>query len=294
MDKKGVISTVLSGIIFGIVPLFVSLVYALGFNAINVAFYRYLVAVPMLYIATKIKKYSIHIDKKDLVHLFVIATFGNSCTSILLNLSYTYVSIGTATTLHFMYPLFVCVLCYFVYKEKLKRSNIESLMIALIGVFMFVDTNASADILGIIIAIASGFSYAFYMVYLERSGLLYKYDLLVISFWLTLIASVILFIICLFTNNLTIIANFVVSLYLIGTALFGQIIAVLLLQVGIKRIGSTNASLFSLFEPLTSTVVGVIFLHDSLSIFKIIGSILIIISVYKLVFSQRKEKLNGN
>ena len=289
MKKAGTLLTVLSGIIFGIVPLLVSIVYSYGFNAINVGFYRYLLAIPFLYVMVRFKKRSFKVAKIDMFHIIIIATIGNTITSLLLNLSYTYISIGMATTLHFMYPLFVSLMCVFIYKDKLTKTKIISLIIALIGVFMFIDLSKTSGITGMVMALISGVSYAFYMVYMDKSRLMNYYDPLVISFWLNLITTINFGIICLLSNNFVFTLDLIGNMYLIFIALLSQIFAVLFLQIGIKYIGSGNAAMYSLFEPLTSTIVGIIFLHDSITAFKVIGSILIIVAVYLLSIANKKK-----
>ena len=61
-----------------------------------------------------------------------------------------------------------------------------------------------------------------------------------------------------------------------------------LLQIGIRLIGSTKASILCLAEPITSVVCGVVLLNEQLSIMKLIGCAFILLSSYAIT----KDKKN--
>ena len=58
-------------------------------------------------------------------------------------------------------------------------------------------------------------------------------------------------------------------------SLVSSFLAVVLLQKGIQYLGSSTASLFCLFEPVTSVVCGALFLKEALTPAKIIGCCII-------------------
>ena len=64
-------------------------------------------------------------------------------------------------------------------------------------------------------------------------------------------------------------------------ALLVTVGAVALLQIGIRLIGSTKASILCLAEPITSVVCGVL-LNEQLSIMKLIGCAFILLSSYSI------------
>jgi drug/metabolite transporter (DMT)-like permease len=57
------------------------------------------------------------------------------------------------------------------------------------------------------------------------------------------------------------------------------IVGCVLFQAGVRRVGDANAAIFSLLEPLTSIVFGVILLHDAFSLQKGLGCGLILLGL---------------
>ena len=106
MHTKGILYTVLSAVLFGITPLIPRAVYGYGANSMTVVFYRSLFVIPMLAAIMKGRHISFSISAHDLRNTGIIAIFGSGLTTILLFTSYSYIDVGCATTLHFLYPVF--------------------------------------------------------------------------------------------------------------------------------------------------------------------------------------------
>ena len=75
-------------------------------------------------------------------------------------------------------------------------------------------------------------------------------------------------------------------------SLLCTVIALSLLQIGIKYVGASTAAILTTFEPITSIVCGVILLGETITTVKIIACSLIMIGVVML--SLAKENKNGN
>ena len=76
------------------------------------------------------------------------------------------------------------------------------------------------------------------------------------------------------------------------------VVALSLLQVGIKHIGASEAAVISTFEPITSVVFGVLLLNERITLLKIVACILIFVGVLILSFSKNnkseiKDELKG-
>lgn len=64
------------------------------------------------------------------------------------------------------------------------------------------------------------------------------------------------------------------------------VIAGVLFQLGINYIGPQKATIFSTFEPLTSVMVGVLFLNEQLDILAIGGIVIILVAVLLLIMAD--------
>ncbi|MEG1049471.1 MAG: DMT family transporter, partial [Oscillospiraceae bacterium] len=67
-----------------------------------------------------------------------------------------------------------------------------------------------------------------------------------------------------------------------------SILGISFLQIGIKHIGASNAAVFSLFEPISGVVLGVLILKESCSIRTFLGCVLILVAVAILSAPKRK------
>ena len=70
--------------------------------------------------------------------IILVGVIGNAFTVAMLYTSYSYIQVGSATVLHFLYPMFVSLICFFYYKEQLSKAVIICLVIASIGILFFI------------------------------------------------------------------------------------------------------------------------------------------------------------
>ena len=275
--KKGYIYTALSAIIFGLMPLLTKIIIARGATSLTIAFFRVFYVTIVLFFVLKIKKIDLHLEKRDLLSAILTSIFGSGLTIIILNESYNYVDTGIATSLHFLYPLFVAILCCFFYGEKIKKKQILSLSFALVGIICFM-SKGNGSLFGYFLAIASGLTYAFYLVKMDKSGLV-KMNALKLSFYLALFTTIEIFTMNLFMQDVVFKMDVLSYTLLLVLALSSSFLATVLLQKGVLLLGSTRASFICLLEPVTSMIVGILWLNEALTFNKGLGGLAIIISL---------------
>ncbi len=275
--KKGYIYTALSAIIFGLMPLLTKIIIARGATSLTIAFFRVFYVTIVLFFVLKIKKIDLYLEKRDLLSAMLTSIFGSGLTIIILNESYNYVDTGIATSLHFLYPLFVAILCCFFYGEKIKKKQILSLLFALVGIICFM-SKGNGSLFGYFLAIASGLTYAFYLVKMDKTGLV-KMNALKLSFYLALFTTIEIFTINLFMQDVVFKMDTIAYGLLLVLALSSSFLATVLLQKGVLLLGSTRASFICLLEPVTSMIVGILWLNEALTFNKGLGGLAIIISL---------------
>ncbi len=115
MRFKGILCTALSALLFGFTPVLASFTYDMGSNAETLTFYHNVMAIPMTsraYIPGEKKGFSrVHTAERQAFPPLIIGVIGCGVTTLTLYKSYDYVGIGVATTLHFLYPVLVALLC---------------------------------------------------------------------------------------------------------------------------------------------------------------------------------------
>lgn len=275
--KKGYIYTALSAIIFGLMPLLTKIIIARGATSLTIPFFRVFYVTIVLFFVLKIKKIDLHLEKRDLLSVILTSIFGSGLTIIILNESYNYVDTGIATSLHFLYPLFVAILCCFFYGEKIKKKQIISLSFALVGIICFM-SKGNGSLFGYLLAIASGLTYAFYLVKMDKSGLV-KMNTLKLSFYLALFTTIEIFTMNLYMQEVVFKMDALSYGLLLVLALSSSFLATVLLQKGVLLLGSTRASFICLLEPVTSMIVGILWLNEALTFNKGLGGLAIIISL---------------
>lgn len=275
--RKGYIYTALSAIIFGLMPLLTKIIIARGATSLTIPFFRVFYVTIVLFFVLKIKKIDLRLEKRDWLSVILTSVFGSGLTIIILNESYNYVDTGIATSLHFLYPLFVAILCCFFYGEKIKKKQIISLSFALVGIICFM-SKGNGSLFGYFLAIASGLTYAFYLVKMDKTGLV-KMNALKLSFYLALFTTIEIFTINLFMQEVVFKMDAIAYGLLLVLALSSSFLATVLLQKGVLLLGSTRASFICLLEPVTSMIVGILFLGEALTLNKGLGGLAIIISL---------------
>lgn len=229
-----------------------------------------------------------------MVSLAILGGIGNAVTTLMLFISFYLIDVGIATTIHFIYPVFVTLGCVLFYKEQLGLQEVIALMIATSGIACFfagVDMSAGffgGMFLGLVLAVASGLTYAFYIIYMDKSGLKNQ-SVFKITFYVALMSSIAMGVYGNITGELTL-TTLTVKSWGISTAfsLLCTVVALSLLQIGIKHVGASTAAIITTFEPITSIVFGVLLLGESVTIIKTMACALIMIGVVTLSLFQQK------
>lgn len=287
MRKQGILMISLSAILFGLIPILTSILYANGENAVSVSFYRYAFMLPVLWLLSLYKRLSLKIAIKDAWNIFLFISLFSTATMLLLNSSYVYVNTGVATTLHFLYPLFVILICRLFYHDKIDSHTKKSLLLILIGIACFLIHVEIESLIGIVLAFASSFTYAIYLVEMEKKRLSRLHPI-VFSFHISLDTTILLWLFHLVLPSLQL-PSYDAFLWLCILSIT-SLVALACLQLGSRSIGAKLTSLFSLFEPITSLIVGIVILKEEISIWKVIGCILIFIAVVYVAVGKPKNK----
>lgn len=282
---RGFCAVIVSAVFFGLVPMLARIVCANGGNMISAAFYRFSLAVIPLFIYLKYAKIPLGITGKQFWKIVIITVFGYGGTALTLFLSYEYIPSGMATTIHFVYPVFVILGSILFLKERADRVKLLCITLCMAGILLFYDGHAQGSVLGILLAFVSGITYGFYIIYLDRCGL-GDMPTLKLIFYMNIIGAALLLAGSLGAGQFTAAMNpagwgamLVLSL---GTS-FG---AVCLFQKGVRLVGPQNASILSTFEPITSLLVGSLLFQEHLTIRTFVGCVFILAAVVLVARSK--------
>lgn len=195
-STRGILLTMLSAVTFGFAFTLGPMTYGeAGSNPVTLTFLRNFLSLPVLLAILWYQGISLQVSAKELWSLTILGGIGNAVTTLMLFIAFSLIDVGVATTIHFIYPVFVTIGCVLFYKERLGLQKFIALLIATAGIacfFLGVDMSAGfsgGTFLGLFLAVASGVTYAFYIIYMDKSGLKNQ-PVFKISFYVALMSSI--------------------------------------------------------------------------------------------------------
>lgn len=290
-ELKAYLLTITAAIAFGIQPFLASYVFRAGVGSTMLALLRVLCMVPVFAELTLIRKESFRIRAKQALKILLLALTGAVLTTILLFRSFSLIDTGTATTLNFCYPIFVLVLGVVFYLEKVSRRTLLSFFLCFAGILMFCNPKGNFTWSGFAMALLSGLTYGIYVLYLEKSRIMDELGFYSFSFYFFAFSSLLLIPITWLGGELSFRISLRGWLLVLLFALDGGILATAFLQAGVREIGSRKASIISALEPVTSIVIGALFMEESISPAKIAGIILVLASTIVIVTGEQRKDI---
>lgn len=284
---NGILLVTLAAVLYGFTPIVGRLTYEVGGNGVTLCFFRYLFSVPMLWLTAKIRGVPLKVQTGKWPGMVLIAAF-LAVTTLLLYSSYSYISVGSATTLHFMYPLMVALGGAFVFRERLGKSHMICLLLCTVGIFGFMDGLQASGGMGIFLAVISSVTFAVYMIGIER--FMGEVAMVAYTFHMSWVCTVLFAAYGLTTGTLVLKFPLISYGEFLIVAFFASVLAALCLQAGIRLIGAARAALFCMLEPITSVVVGCLVLKEGFGLAKAAGCVLILGGIFYLIRSENRSQ----
>ena len=289
LSKMGPLCVILSAILFGMMPLFTKVAYAFGCSTYTAAMGRFLFGGVGLWIVIMASpKLSFHVTSQELLHILLLS-LPFCATTFLLYGSYSFISSGLATTLHFTYPVVVMVLGVILFHAKLQMRQLICLLICATGILCLYRPGGNTGTTGIVMALLSGVTYSIYILLLGKGGLK-RLHVLTVTFWLCILSFLEIGAFSVASRNLTIPTAWQAWAALIALGLSASVAALALFQIGVLLCGEVKASLLSTFEPVTGVVIGILVFHESFTASIAAGILLILCSAILLVISPKKRQ----
>ena len=296
----GYLAGIITGVTYGMNPLFAMPVLGAGVSVETVLFVRYAVAVLVLGLVILSTHKSFAVSRKQLGWLAMLGVLF-ACSSLFLFLSYNYIPSGIATTIIFLYPTLVALIMVFL-KVFPTWQTWVSIVVTFIAILFLCNYDSSQPVHfeGIILAFLSALSYAFFIVLINRKRCLRELSNDVLTFY-ALITGCIVFGLIAFVGNHsgkisllndfnTICAHSQMWLNLILLAVIPTVISTATLAASTKIIGATKASVLGVFEPLTAILIGTLVFGEKMSWNIVIGIVLSIFAICFMILCPGRKK----
>ena len=236
------------------------------------------------------------IEKKDRFTIIKCGLFGMSINIAAFIAGLDYSTPVNSSILIIISPIFVVILSFFIFRNKINLLKILGIIMGFIGALILIlnaDSNSSVGRnipLGNFLFIVNSISYAYYLIIVKPMA--QKYDLITLFKWLFLIGLIFNFPLginqfidvnwsslpikeAVLPMTFVVICTTVMTYFLNGYAL--------------SKITSTEVAVFMYLQPIIGIVFAIFTKSDTISLTIIIASILIFIGVYLTSVMKQKK-----
>lgn len=286
MDKQtlGLINGIISGISFGLIPLFSIPVIAAGMDNVSILVYRFLFGSLAMLGMLLLKKTDLRVSLSELCRIAILSLFYIGTALATLE-CYHYLSSGIATALVYTDPIWCAIIGLIFLGDRFSLKLTSSCLFATLGVMMMTGVfteDGTFSALGLFWGLLSGLSYALYLIFVPRLRLK-RIPSLKLTFYVFFIGMLILAAYAILKEgNIEIVTNPTCWTNLILLGLIPTALSNICVTMSLRLVDSTIVAILGAFEPLTAMVIGILILGDSWSIMSLGGTFLILLAVAML------------
>ena len=281
----------LGAMLIGFAPIFVKLS---SLSSFAIAFYRMFLTIPFLFILNYVinRRYLFHVKNKSTIIYTALASLAFTTDLTLWHYSMNITSVSNATIIVNSAPIFVAVLSFILFKEKLSREFVTSFLITyigIIGLIYFSNNYTNGKVFGDILCMVAAFFYAVYLLVIAKLG---RENSLNIIFYTT-------FFCCLFSTIPMIIGGGQVFpssssewINLLLLAVLCQFGGQYLITHAIGKISASEGSIGLLMQPITATILAAFLFNEILNVTQIIFVFFALFGIYlaRINLSNKQQK----
>lgn len=272
---------IITGITYGLNPLFAVPLMNNGASIESILFFRYTFAVVLLAAFLILTRQSFRITARQAGVLLALGLLYTS-SSIFLFEAYNYIASGLATTLIFLYPVLVAIIMVFL--RVVPSWPVWLSIAATFGGVIIMTQGSGGDSLnpiGIVLSLGSALVYALFIVIINRSKAIAQISNTLLTFY-SLTVGAIVFLGKISFSEAPISAGITTGgdwLNLAGLALLPTIVSTATLAIATRNIGATKASVLGVFEPITAILIGTLMFGEPLTTNILLGIGIAIVAV---------------
>ena len=286
------ILVLIAGVSWGLIGVFTKAIDALGFTEMQMLFVKGVLATAVLFLITFFKdKSQLKLKNWKDIRYFIgtgVVSFAFFSWAYMKAVNLT--SLGVAAVLLYTAPTFVMLFSILLFGEQMTKTKGIVLLMTFTGCILvtgILEGGAAFTWQGIGIGLAAGVGYALYSIfgtYAIRGG----YGSLTISFYTFLLATIVIsFLVepAAVVSQITEMGQWPLA---ISFALLTTVVPYLAYTKGLSGLPASKASVTATIEPVVAAVLGIVVFHESVSMLKITGIVLVLSSV--VVMSRAEQK----
>lgn len=273
----------------GMMPTFQKTVMVSGLPLSSLMFYTNWVITFVALAMAFIKKRSFKAKPVQWIQAVLMGVCGMLITSVLLNSSYLYIPVGTSIMLNFLYPSIVCIVMGTVFRNGFSKYQLLAIATSILGMVFLTGAGGELHATGVILAIASAFTYGFYLV-ANEIGPANDLPIEVKLFYVSLPGSIVFTVKAMAAGSLVSPATpSIWAFTILGSGLF-TVGGYFMMMYGIDKLGASIASFVSMLEPIVSVIFSTIWFKDPVTVGILAGGILIMSSILLIAIDGVKKK----
>ena len=281
---------IITGITYGLNPLFGIPLMNKGASIESILFFRYGFAVLMLGAFLLLNGQKFRVTGKQARILLVLGLL-YTASSIFLFEAYNYIASGLATTLIFLYPVLVAIIMVFLRVIPSWQVWL-AIAVTFAGVVIMTqgDSSQAVDPIGVLLSLGSATVYAFFIVIINRSKAIGAISNSLLTFY-TLSVGAIIFLAKILSSPTPMtqgIEGCGAWMNLLGLALLPTVVSTATLAISTRNIGATKASVLGVFEPITAILVGTVALGETLTTSTVTGILIAMAAVTFMIVSTKR------
>lgn len=260
-----------------------------------IAFYRMFLAIPFLFILNYAvnRRLSFKVNNKSTILYAAFASLAFTTDLTLWHFSMSITSVSNATIIVNSAPIFVAILSFVLFKEKLSTGFLFSFVITysgIIGLIYFSNNYANGKLLGDLLCLVAAFFYGVYLLIISKLG---KENSLNIIFYTTLFCCIFSIIPMIVEGGDIFPASNFEWLNLILLAVLCQFGGQYFITHAIGKISASSGSIGLLMQPITATLLAAFIFNEILNTIQIIFVFVAMFGIYlariNLSNKQRKQ-----
>lgn len=273
---RGLIAVILSTVGYGLMPLISSLAYSSGTSVESLLFTRFLVAAVIIWGLVGYLGIPFRTTWKHLLYILAFSLIGYTFCAHLVFTAYQYLSGSLVTMIVFLHPAMIVAWEALVRKERPGPAKLGALALTLAGLVIILwDPAAVLNWPGVLMSLGAALTYAYFCIAVVEQRTRHMSSLVITAYVITV--SLVGYLILALIRQEPLIPQSATGLTMsIILGIVSTAFASLAFYWGIRQIGPSTAALASTFEPVFVALIGVLFLHESLTWRFLLGSALIL------------------
>lgn len=271
----GTVLVIISAACFGMMAIFIKYAYQAELSTLTILSLRFSIAALVMWGIVFLKKENPFVERTQFLALLGLGAMGYGLMSTFFTISVRLVSASMASIILYTYPVIVTLLSSFIYREKITKYKVISLIISSTGLVMVVGIAFNGlNYLGVFYGFMAAVVYSLYIVISNK--FLSEVNPIIITTYISTSAAIMFNVAGWSQGAINMIIGPTGWLSVLAIAIISSVAAILAFFHGMKIVGPSRASIISSMEPVVTIVVAFLLFGENMSLWQLVGVVMVI------------------